>query len=178
MNRVLIYILWNTMNHVVVTEKTKRWNKKQSLWLRSLHMMLSQHVFHRDCISVSMEKYLTCYSVKILPIVRITGIILGIGSANERRRYIVTSPIISWASTQNYPWIIIPVHVICNGRLVMQTTNILLIMDAFPISRWLFVALWYVYIFLITESSSTLISARRHQAIIETIFILSPTDPP
>ena len=29
------------------------------------------------------------------------GIILGMGSANERRRYIVTSSLIGWAHTQN-----------------------------------------------------------------------------
>ena len=30
--------------------------------------------------------------------------IMGMGSTNERRRYIVTSPLISWAHTQNEPW--------------------------------------------------------------------------
>ena len=33
-----------------------------------------------------------------------TGIILGMGSANERRRYIITPPLIGWAHTQNDPW--------------------------------------------------------------------------
>ena len=32
-----------------------------------------------------------------------TGIILSMGSANERRRYIVTSPLTGWAYTQNDP---------------------------------------------------------------------------
>ena len=32
----------------------------------------------------------------------IAGIILGMGSANERRCYIVMPPLIGWASTQNY----------------------------------------------------------------------------
>ena len=32
------------------------------------------------------------------------GIILVMGSANERRRYIVTPPLIGWARTQNEPW--------------------------------------------------------------------------
>ena len=31
------------------------------------------------------------------------GVILGMGSANERRRYIVTSSLIGWAHTQNDP---------------------------------------------------------------------------
>ena len=35
----------------------------------------------------------------------IWGIILGMGSANERRRYIVTSSLIGWAHTQNDPCI-------------------------------------------------------------------------
>ena len=35
----------------------------------------------------------------------ITKIILGMGSANERRRYIVTPPLIDWAHTQNDPWL-------------------------------------------------------------------------
>ena len=33
------------------------------------------------------------------------GIILGMGSANERRRYIVTPPLIDRAHTQNDPWL-------------------------------------------------------------------------
>ena len=33
-----------------------------------------------------------------------TGIILSMGSANERRRYNVTSSLIGWAHTQNGPW--------------------------------------------------------------------------
>ena len=33
-----------------------------------------------------------------------TGIILGMGSTNERRRYIVTSSLIGWAHIQNDPW--------------------------------------------------------------------------
>ena len=32
------------------------------------------------------------------------GIILCVGSANERRRYTVTSSLINWAYTQNDPW--------------------------------------------------------------------------
>ena len=32
------------------------------------------------------------------------GIILGMGSAKEKRRYIVTPPSIGWAHTQNDPW--------------------------------------------------------------------------
>ena len=35
-----------------------------------------------------------------------TGHILGMGSANERRRYYVTSPLIGWANIQNDPWYI------------------------------------------------------------------------
>ena len=31
------------------------------------------------------------------------GIILGLGSANERRRYIVTTALIGWAQAQNDP---------------------------------------------------------------------------
>ena len=34
-----------------------------------------------------------------------SGIILGMGSANERWRYIVTSFLIGWAHTQNDPWL-------------------------------------------------------------------------
>ena len=33
-----------------------------------------------------------------------SGIILGMGSANERQRYNVTPSLISWAHTQNDPW--------------------------------------------------------------------------
>ena len=39
------------------------------------------------------------------------GIILGVGLANERRRYIVTSSLIGWAHTQNGPcWIVLMKH--------------------------------------------------------------------
>ena len=39
------------------------------------------------------------------------GIILGMGSANERRRYIVTSSLIGWAHTQNGTcWIVLRNH--------------------------------------------------------------------
>ena len=37
------------------------------------------------------------------------GIILGMGSANERRRYIITPPLIGWAHTQN---------ALCNNPLI------------------------------------------------------------
>ena len=36
-----------------------------------------------------------------------TGIILGMGLANERRRYYVTPSLIGWAHTQNDDWIYI-----------------------------------------------------------------------
>ena len=35
----------------------------------------------------------------------LAGIILGMGSANERRRYVVPPPLIGWAHTQNDPWL-------------------------------------------------------------------------
>ena len=38
---------------------------------------------------------------------QIWGIILGMGSANERRRYNVISSLIGWAYTQNDSWILI-----------------------------------------------------------------------
>ena len=34
-----------------------------------------------------------------------SGIILGMNSSYEKRRYIVTSSLNGWAHTQNYPWI-------------------------------------------------------------------------
>ena len=42
-------------------------------------------------------------SIKFL----LAGIILGVGLANERRRYIVTSSLIGWAHTENDPWLVI-----------------------------------------------------------------------
>ena len=41
--------------------------------------------------SVLIKEFITTYA----------GIILGMGPANERRRYIVTSSLISWVHTQN-----------------------------------------------------------------------------
>ena len=37
-----------------------------------------------------------------MPFYLASGIILGVGSASERRRYYVTPPLIGWAHTQNY----------------------------------------------------------------------------
>ena len=36
----------------------------------------------------------------------VSGIILCMHSANERRRYIVTSPLIGWVHTQKDPWVL------------------------------------------------------------------------
>ena len=35
-----------------------------------------------------------------------TGIIVGMVSANERRRYIVTSSLFDWDHSQNDPWVL------------------------------------------------------------------------
>ena len=35
---------------------------------------------------------------------RNSGLILGLGSANERRRYEVTQSLIGWAQTKSQPW--------------------------------------------------------------------------
>ena len=40
-----------------------------------------------------------------------TGIILCMHPANERRRYIVTSPLIGWVHTQNEPWDVTACHI-------------------------------------------------------------------
>ena len=50
----------------------------------------------------------------------IPGIILCLGSANERWRYLITSSLIGWAHTQNDPWI----HMLMNNGdlfLLQQT---------------------------------------------------------
>ena len=39
-----------------------------------------------------------------VPITRITVVILGMSSANERRRYNVTSSLVGWTQTQHDPW--------------------------------------------------------------------------
>ena len=44
-----------------------------------------------------------------------TGVILGMGSANERRRYNVTSSLIGWAHTQNHSSCIIVTHLLQLG---------------------------------------------------------------
>ena len=40
------------------------------------------------------------------------GIILGMGSANERWRYIVMSSLIGWAHTQNDPWVTLDIFIV------------------------------------------------------------------
>ena len=47
---------------------------------------------------------------------RKSGIILGMGSANERHCYIVTVSLIDWAHTQNDPWEIPPLKVVTAMR--------------------------------------------------------------
>ena len=44
---------------------------------------------------------------KLLTLHLMAGIILGMGSANGRRRYIVTPPLIGWIHTQNDPWMVV-----------------------------------------------------------------------
>ena len=56
-----------------------------------------------------------------LVITRYAGIILGMGSANERRRYIVTSSLIGWAHAKNDPYT--GQTATCTARLFMQTTS-------------------------------------------------------
>ena len=44
----------------------------------------------------------------VFVVVGYSGIILFMGSAIERRRYIVTSSLIGWAHVQNGPWVLTP----------------------------------------------------------------------
>ena len=49
--------------------------------------------------------------------IHLSGIILCIRQANERRRYNVTSSLICWAHTQNVPWWVVLSSVITNNSL-------------------------------------------------------------
>ena len=51
--------------------------------------------------------------------VHIAGIILDMGSANERERYIVTLSLIGWAHTKNYPCVSMQL-----GHITMRTSRI------------------------------------------------------
>ena len=64
--------------------------------------------------------------------VGITGIILCVRPANERRRYIVTSSLIGWVHTQNNPWIIL-------GRLTLNHSRSKIVL-ACNFSSW--IAAW------------------------------------
>ena len=72
----------------------------------------------------------------------VSGIILGVGWANERQRYNLTPSTIGWANTQNYPWACL---IAFGGKLTYlntyDKTNLLLIrhgMSCLLIS-------WHVY---------------------------------
>ena len=69
---------------------SKRWIKMTSLW-------------HQNDV-----EFLRCHNN--IDLMMCAGIILGMGSANERRCYNVTPSLIGWGYTQNYPWC---VEVIC-----------------------------------------------------------------
>ena len=59
-------------------------------------------------------------------------IILSMASANERRRYIVTSPLIGWAHTQNDPW-----YTILNNDLILHPREIYNVVAALTPHAWL-----------------------------------------
>ena len=70
---------------------------------------LSPQIFIRSLVFHNGSSH-TCSSSKALLFSELaqvsSGIILGMGSANERRCYIVMPPLIGWAHTQNDPWFI------------------------------------------------------------------------
>ena len=75
-----------------------------SLVLLSILRVLSWLISHflMDCFTVTRPSY-DCPSVsEVTEYIWVkSGIILGMGSANERRRYIVTASLIGWTHTQN-----------------------------------------------------------------------------
>ena len=53
------------------------------------------------------DKLMGVYYNVLKKLVMLSGFILGMGSANERRRYIVTSSLIGWAHTQKEPYCVV-----------------------------------------------------------------------
>ena len=73
-------------------------------WHACLYAGFIPHVF--SCLGLSWDKF---NSLRPELSWSISGIILGMGSANERSHYIVTPPFIGWAHTLNDLWI-------CSGK--------------------------------------------------------------
>ena len=65
------------------------YNKLEKIWERSLRIL-------QDTYEQSYEEILNRNGS--------TGMILGLHSANEKRRYKVTPSLIGWAQTYNHPW--------------------------------------------------------------------------
>ena len=70
-----------------------------TLWLRPWY----SH-WHQDTNNDILYNNIARYTYTGIPGARRSGIILGMGSANERKRYIVMPPIIDLAHAQNHPW--------------------------------------------------------------------------
>ena len=75
----------------------QHWNGEiiPSFW-RNFHHSLAALSFWQLSVQPVMKLLVECHVF--------TGINLGMGSVNERRRYIVTPPLIWWAHTQTDPW--------------------------------------------------------------------------
>ena len=78
--------------------------KYSNLQLLLTHMKIKSHkrIFHITKMSSPRQIRRTDnYRVFFLSFAKKVGIILGMGAANEKRSYIVTSWLIGWAHTQN-----------------------------------------------------------------------------
>ena len=62
------------------------------------------------CFLLSLNFWVTMVKLIHHSVLAAAWIILGMGSANERRHYMVTPPLIGRAHTQNDPWGVTPCH--------------------------------------------------------------------
>ena len=70
--------------------------------LRLIPLLRTSH-----CIcNLVYHSHLLVTSTVAAPIYHLSGLILGLHPANERRRYFVTTSLICWAQTWNQPWFI------------------------------------------------------------------------
>ena len=60
--------------------------------------------YHYGTGRYHMYVYVTRYFVTLHDLIRVPELILGMGSANERRRYDVATSLIGWPHTKGDPW--------------------------------------------------------------------------
>ena len=77
--------------------------------LKKIFMLSCKIIWSRAKVNVWIISHI-CSCRAVNSIASYSGIILGMGSANERERYVVTASLIGWTPAQNDPWYLITLY--------------------------------------------------------------------